>query len=64
MDSRTPWFLPHVKPVHVGLYDVALPNFGYWDGERWHYPMEGHIPHFQDFYWRGLNAPQGVSHAD
>lgn len=67
----TGWYPPDMKPARIGFYDVngtrpmktskPLPVRGYWDGNRWHYPMEGHVPHFQDFYWRGL-AADGARH--
>jgi hypothetical protein len=66
----TEWFPPHVKPMHVGLYDVDLSGDGayrgasYWDGRRWCYAHDwdssgvgdrSPAPDgMQPRYWRGL----------
>jgi len=38
--KRTPWYPPEVKPVRVGVYEVAMTIvpvwYRYWDGENWH----------------------------
>ena len=45
-DTLTPWYPPHIKPVHVGVYETdAEPNdfpgsgscYQYWDGSLWGY---------------------------
>ena len=42
----TPWFPPHIKPVHKGVYETkdlhklprTLPTYARWDGLEWSYP--------------------------
>ncbi len=45
-DELTPWFPPHIKPVHVGVYETASATaegnpldgsegFQRWDGRVW-----------------------------
>ena len=36
----TPWFPPHIKPVHKGVYEVRTPNskenkYAYYDHRGW-----------------------------
>jgi hypothetical protein len=36
---RTPWFLPHIQPVHTGVYERDYGNgiifYSYWSGSDW-----------------------------
>ena len=71
--KRTPWFSPKVKPVHVGLYERKVKDFGspwsFWNGEYWGgwggTPMiavenKRHKSSRQDWQWRGLaTKPKG-----
>ena len=45
MNKMTPWFPPHIKPVHKGLYEIKFtdmnlkgvddPMYATWNGLRW-----------------------------
>lgn len=63
----TPWFPPHVKPVHKGVYETTSPSetrvFQYWGGEFFGLTATSvddamRFPHeksrWQDDAWRGL----------
>lgn len=61
----TEWFPPEVKPVRVGVYEVAYPPgrwFRKWDGTRWMCGADtpeiaverSAIPVETTFPWRGL----------
>lgn len=64
----TPWFPPHIKPVHVGVWDVAdgshfrAPWFKKWDGRYWYtggrtVSEANRVTEYsilEEFSWRGL----------
>jgi hypothetical protein len=73
-DHVTDWFPPDVKPVLVGLYEVAYvvpesrPRMARWDGNQWLFAASrvhgaGRPRLVQDLYWRGQTAirPAGVA---
>jgi len=43
MSKMTPWFPPHIKPVHKGVYQVEWhnkesdpwPTYAQWNGYQW-----------------------------
>ena len=39
MSKMTPWFPPHIKPVHKGVYETKDPFWGTfysnWNGKSW-----------------------------
>ena len=45
IENVTPWFPPHIKPVHAGWYprtneprnEKGLKWMNWWDGEKWYY---------------------------
>jgi hypothetical protein len=67
--TTTEWFMPDVKPVRIGVYEVTdtplcdWSGFQHWNGTVWselgHTPevaarYEGCVSCFQDHAWRGL----------
>ena len=65
--KRTKWFPSHIKPVHIGVYEVKdayPPWYRYWNGRNWF--VGGNTPTMatqhcgiridKEFYmpWRGI----------
>ena len=74
MNKMTPWFPPHIKPVHKGVYEVKFTPKGLhesywyaaWNGKRWsrvarYEEMARFHSNFdasQNKYWRGFRKEQ------
>jgi hypothetical protein len=73
MNEMTPWFPPHIKPVHKGVYEVKYTERGShesymwatWNGKKWsrgsHELADVFHTQFdanQDKYWRGFTKEQ------
>lgn len=69
--KMTPWFPPHIKPVHVGVYPVKFGDDGdicyaAWNGNKWSWfelsPRGQRFRNFQftnqNKYWRGFIEEQ------
>ena len=69
----TPWFPPHIKPVHKGVYEVKftavrsiLPMYATWNGRKWSFASffasgDWHKKFRgvdQEKYWRGFTKEQ------
>lgn len=69
----TPWFPPHIKPAHEGVYKVKLtavksyrPMYATWNGLKWSFASafasgDWHKKFHgaaQDKYWRGFTEEQ------
>jgi hypothetical protein len=69
----TPWFPPHIKPVHKGVYQIKYTGrdlhesymLATWDGKKWSrgsYTLwDEHHRNFdasQKKYWRGFKEKQ------
>lgn len=58
----TEWYLPEIKPVHIGLYEVKHEQgdwthftMSYWDGIDWcdRFDIDKQL-WIQDWQWRGI----------
>ena len=72
MSKMTPWFPPHIKPVHKGVYEVKFTKiagfytgFATWNGKKWsrgsHNLLDDYHRNFdalQNKYWRGFKEKQ------
>jgi hypothetical protein len=73
MNEMTPWFPPHIKPVHKGVYEIKYTERGLhesymWatsNGKKWsrgsHELADVFHTQFdanQDKYWRGFTKEQ------
>lgn len=61
MSKVTTWFPSHIKPVHIGWYDVTHSDFRwFFDGEYWCWFIGNDVKNkkivaqCQDREWRGL----------
>jgi hypothetical protein len=55
----TPWFPPHIKPVHEGMYQIWHPDYGgnmyLWTDGAWHLGALICNHNFQNgAMWRGV----------
>ena len=60
----TPWFPPHIKPVHEGVYETkdlhklprTLPTYARWDGLEW--SNESYWTHHPELHYTSYGASQ------
>jgi len=74
MSKMTPWFPPHIKPVHKGVYEVKYTPesehesyvYAAWNGKQWSRPahyeemksFHSNFDALQNKYWRGFTKEQ------
>jgi len=73
MNKMTPWFPPHIKPVHKGVYEIKYTERGLydsymwatWNGSKWSSVSYNLCDEYhkqfdanQNKYWRGFKEKQ------
>ena len=73
MDKMTDWFPPHIKPVHIGVYEIKYTSkvaygsnmYATWNGEKWSSGSYNLCDKYhqlfnanQDKHWRGFTEKQ------
>ena len=64
MSKMTPWFPPHIKPVHEGVYEVfngyrlshTLPIYARWDELEW--SNSSYLTHHDELHYTSYGASQ------
>jgi hypothetical protein len=74
MSKMTDWFPPHIKPVHIGIYEIKFynlplskrPMYARWNGKKWsNFAYKKHDDSLNDYvsavqkkHWRGFKEKQ------